>query len=181
MRAESTDTGRECGLRHIWAPWRMKYVGGAKPEGCVLCAKARAEDDESEHVLFRGEHNYVLVNAYPYNSGHLMVVPYAHVGMLVDLDQPTMCEMMQLAQVVSRAIRRCMKPDGINLGMNIGKAAGEGVEEPLHLHVVPRWIGDTNFMTSLAETRVVPQALDDCACQLRPLIEEEARVAGEES
>ena len=159
-------------MEHMWAPWRIGYVAGARVEGCVLCEKAREED--AEHVVFRGKHNYVLLNAYPYNSGHLMVVPYAHVADLTELDEATSCEMMALAQACIRAFRRCLYPQGINLGMNMGKAAGAGIDEHIHLHVVPRWAGDTNFMTTTADTRVVPQSLEDSACQLKPLIEEEA-------
>lgn len=140
----------------------------------MLCHKTRADDDEVEHVLYRGESNFVLLNAYPYNSGHLMVAPYAHVAQFVDLDEPTVCEMMRLAQVCVRAIRRGMRPDGVNLGMNIGKAAGAGIDEHIHLHVIPRWSGDTNFMTTVADTRTVPQALEASAQELRPLIAEEA-------
>ena len=157
----------------MWAPWRIGYVAGAKAEGCVLCEKAREAD--AEHVVYRGERNYVLMNAFPYNSGHLMVVPYEHVADLTDLDEAAVCEMMALAQACIRAVRRCMFPQGVNLGMNIGKAAGAGIDEHIHLHIVPRWAGDTNFMTATANTRVVPQSLEDSACQLRPLIEEEAR------
>jgi ATP adenylyltransferase len=135
---------------------------------------ARAADDETGHVLFRDERCYVLLNAYPYNSGHLMVVPYAHVGEFTDLDVATVCEMTLLAQVTVRALKRCMHPQGVNLGMNIGRAAGAGIDEHVHLHIVPRWAGDTNFMTAVADVRVVPQALHDSACQLRPLIAEEA-------
>jgi ATP adenylyltransferase len=167
--------GSARGLRHIWAPWRIGYVTGARVEGCVLCQKAQATDDLAEHVVWRGEQNYVLLNAFPYNSGHLMVVPYAHVGDLTDLDQPTACEMMTLTQVCARALKRAMYPHGFNIGMNLGKAAGAGIDEHLHLHIVPRWNGDTNFMTSLAQTRVVPQSLEDTASLLRPLIAEEAR------
>ncbi len=168
-------------LHHIWAPWRIDYVTRPPVEGCVLCVKAQAEKDEPEHVLYRGKSCYVLLNAYPYNSGHLMVVPYEHTGDFTQLGQETVCEMMQLAQVCMRAIERCLHPHGVNLGMNIGKVAGAGIDEHVHLHIVPRWSGDINFMTSVADVRVVPQALDASACQLRPLIAEEAAAAGFES
>jgi ATP adenylyltransferase len=161
-------------LEHIWAPWRISYVGQPKPDGCVLCHKAQAGDDEVEQVLYRGKLNYILVNAYPYNSGHLMIVPYRHVGRLEELDADTVCEMMHLAQVAVRALNRCLRPEGVNLGMNLGKAAGAGIDEHLHLHLVPRWAGDTNFMTAVADVRVVPQALADTAALLRPVLAEEA-------
>ncbi len=161
-------------LRHMWAPWRIKYVTGAKPQGCVLCQKAQATDDVAEQVLYRATHNYVILNAYPYNSGHLMVVPYRHVGDLTELGEAECNEMMRLTQVCMRALRRCLSPDGVNVGMNIGKAAGAGIDEHIHLHVVPRWAGDTNFMTTVSDTRVVPQSLDDTCALLAPLLAEEA-------
>lgn len=172
------DRGSVVTLEHIWAPWRMKYVAGTPVEGCILCQKASAEDAQAEHVLYRGKFNYVILNAFPYNSGHLMVVPYQHTGDLCELDEQTVCEMMHLAQAAIRALRRCMRPEGMNVGMNMGKAGGAGIDEHVHLHVLPRWVGDTNFMTSVAQTRVVPQSLDETACQLRPLLAEEAHRRG---
>lgn len=160
-------------LEHIWAPWRISYVAQPKPDGCVLCHKAQAGNDEAEQVLYRGKWNYVLVNAYPYNSGHLMIVPYRHVGDFGELDAETVSEMMRLAQAAARAFARCLGPHGINLGMNIGKAAGAGIDEHLHMHLVPRWNGDTNFMTAVADVRVVPQALAETAALLRPVLAEE--------
>ncbi|NSW56511.1 MAG: HIT domain-containing protein [Armatimonadetes bacterium] len=157
-------------MEHIWAPWRIDYVARPKVEGCVLCAKARASDDVAEQVLYRGQHNYVVLNAYPYNSGHLMVVPYEHVGDIVDVPPGVLAEMAVITQGCIRAMKRCLRPHGVNIGMNIGKAAGAGIDEHIHLHIVPRWEGDTNFMTSCADTRVVPQALEASACALRPLI-----------
>ena len=161
-------------MQHIWAPWRIEYVARAQPDGCIFCHKAHERDDEAEQVLCRGRFNFVLLNAYPYNSGHLMVAPYAHVPELTDLDHETTAEMMRLAQACMRAMKRCLRPEGINLGMNIGKAAGAGIDEHIHLHIIPRWTGDTNFMTTVADTRTVPQALEASAQLLRPLICEEA-------
>ncbi len=142
----------------------------------MLCSKAccAEAEEEAERVLYRGERCYVLLNAYPYNSGHLMVAPRAHVADLADLDPETCAEMMCLAQLCVRALKRCLGPHGFNIGLNLGKAAGAGIDEHLHLHVVPRWSGDTNFMSALADTRVVPQSLDDTARMIRPLIQEEA-------
>jgi len=163
-------------LKHIWAPWRIEYVTRPQVEGCVLCAKATAEDDDAEQVLYRGEHNFVVINAFPYNSGHLMVVPYEHTCDFVGLNPDAVAEMMHIAQGCVRALGRCMHPHGVNIGMNIGKAAGAGIDEHIHLHIVPRWDGDTNFMTTCADTRVVPQALEQSACGLRPIIAEELGV-----
>jgi ATP adenylyltransferase len=161
-------------LDHVWAPWRIEYVAQPRVEGCVLCHKAQVADDAAEHVLYRGERNFVLLNAYPYNSGHLMVVPYEHVGDLTALDEATLAEMVGLAQACVRAMGHYLHPEGINLGMNIGKAAGAGIDEHLHMHIVPRWSGDTNFMTVVADVRVVPQALDESARMLAPLVAREA-------
>lgn len=160
-------------MKHIWAPWRIDYVARPQPEGCVLCSKAHAEDDVAEQVLYRSAYNYVVVNAFPYNSGHLMVVPLEHVSDLAGLAPEVLADMMSVAQGCLRALNRCLRPHGVNIGMNVGKAAGAGIESHLHLHIVPRWEGDTNFMTSCADTRVVPQAMEATACQLRPLIAEE--------
>lgn len=161
-------------MDHIWAPWRIEYVTRPRVEGCVLCHKARAADDVVEQVLFRDENCYVVLNAYPYNSGHVMVVPYEHVGDLSALAENVLAEMMGLAQACVRAMNECLRPDGVNLGMNLGKAAGAGIDEHLHLHVVPRWRGDTNFMTAIADVRVVPQALEESARLLAPLVAREA-------
>lgn len=133
-----------------------------------------AEEDAPNHVLYRGQHNAILLNTYPYNSGHLMVVPYAHVASLVELPQETRAEMMALTAIAARALKKTFYYDGLNVGMNIGEAAGAGIHEHVHVHIVPRWNGDTNFMSSLAGTRVVPQSLDDSFELLAPAIQEAA-------
>ena len=162
-------------MDHLWAPWRIDYVAGEKPAGCVLCQKLREETDEGNYILYRGEHNFVVLNAFPYNSGHLMVVPYNHVGRLLDLSPAESGEMIQLAQVCIQVLRKALRADGINLGMNIGEAAGAGIDDHIHMHIVPRWHGDTNYMTAVAQTRVVPQSLGDAARQLRALIVQAAQ------
>ena len=126
----------------------------------MLCEKAAENDDRKAYILHRGEHCYLILNAFPYTSGHLMVVPYAHVDQLQQLPAAAASEMMGLTQKVEGALREVYKPDGINLGMNIGKAAGAGIAGHLHMHVLPRWVGDTNFMSVIGETRVMPETLE---------------------
>lgn len=147
----------------MWAPWRMSYVTSDRadrPE-CVFCAAPQAADDADPYILRRGRTAYVIMNLYPYNNGHLMVVPYRHVPRLTDLDSATTAEIMDLAQAAQEVLQSRMHPHGFNLGMNQGSAAGAGIEEHLHLHIVPRWVGDTNFMPAIGDTRVMPQHLDE--------------------
>lgn len=159
-------------MKHLWAPWRMDYVAGEKPEGCVLCQAAQARDDAEVHVIYQGKYNYVILNRFPYNSGHLMVVPYEHTGAFTDLSPAQLAEMMAIAQGVVEAFQECLRPDGVNLGINLGQAAGAGINDHLHLHIVPRWAGDTNFMTVLADTRVVPQSLGESCRTLKPALQQ---------
>lgn len=150
------------GPEQLHAPWRMEYIQQAgQPTGtCIFCDKPREERDRDNYILYRGTHCYLILNAFPYNNGHLMVIPYQHTAELADLSVDIQTEMMQLATLAVAALRRAMLPDGFNLGMNVGRAAGAGIAEHLHLHVVPRWNGDTNFMTVLGNTRVLPESLE---------------------
>ncbi|HWE10962.1 MAG TPA: HIT domain-containing protein [Solirubrobacteraceae bacterium] len=144
----------------LWAPWRIEYVTGEKSGECIFCAAARGEGADGGLVLDRGRQCFAMLNSFPYASGHTMVVPYRHVGDLLSLGQEELGEIMQLAQRIVRALTAVMSPEGFNIGLNLGEAAGAGIAEHLHLHVVPRWAGDTNFMPVLAETNVLPQALE---------------------
>jgi ATP adenylyltransferase len=148
--------------RPLWAPWRIEYITGPKDEQCIFCAAAGAgEDADPAHrPLDRGERCFTLLNAYPYAPGHLMVAPLRHVGELEELHEQELRELMTLARRAVMAQRRAMEPDGFNLGLNVGEVAGAGIADHLHLHVVPRWNGDTNFMPLLADTHVIPQALE---------------------
>jgi len=147
-------------LDYLWSPWRYKYIAaGGKEEGCIFCAAVAANEDSRTHIIFRGEKNFIILNRYPYTTGHVMVVPYAHIGDLQAADSATLAEMMQLAQKMQVALEAAYHPQGYNLGMNLGRAAGAGVAGHIHLHVLPRWSGDTNFMTAVAETRVMPETL----------------------
>jgi ATP adenylyltransferase len=148
-------------VKRIWAGWRMKYVAGDKPHKCVFCEKVQADDDAANRVLCRGDRTALVLNLYPYTNGHLLVVPYVHVGDLVDLDEETLAEMMRMAAKGVRLIRTAMSPDGFNVGLNLGRAAGAGIEDHVHIHIVPRWQGDTNFMPVLGDVRVIPEWLDD--------------------
>jgi ATP adenylyltransferase len=147
--------------RPLWAPWRIDYILGPKDGECIFCkAASNPADDAANGVIERGERCLTMLNAYPYASGHLMVSPLRHVGELEALDEEESLELMRLAQRAVAALRSAMTPDGFNVGLNLGTVAGAGFADHLHLHVVPRWQGDTSFMPVLAGTHVVPQALD---------------------
>jgi len=162
-------------MERLWTPWRYEYVSSVgKVSGCILCAAISGdpEFDADTLVLFRGRHNYVIINKYPYSSGHLMVAPYVHVADLRSSSSEQIGEMMRLAQACETILVKAYGPEGFNIGMNIGKAAGAGVVDHQHLHVVPRWIGDASFMSSTADTRVIPETPDGTYVRLRPLFDE---------
>jgi ATP adenylyltransferase len=147
-------------MDHLWSPWRYQYVQKEKTgSGCVFCHAAAAERDEENLVVYRARKNYIILNLYPYSTGHLMVVPYEHVDTLQDALRETLEEMMLLVQRSQRHLQEIYRPPGFNLGMNLGESAGAGIAEHIHMHVLPRWLGDTNFMTTVAETRVLPEDL----------------------
>lgn len=147
-------------MDQLWSPWRLEYILGPKDGACVFCAKVQPDDDRAEHVLWRGERAYMALNRYPYNNGHLLILPYAHVASLEDLPAETLTELMLLVNRGLAALREAMRPHGFNIGVNLGRTAGAGIESHVHVHVVPRWGGDTNFMTTIAETRNIPELLD---------------------
>jgi ATP adenylyltransferase len=147
-------------MERLWAPWRLQYVAKEKNEGCIFCEKPLAGDDRAAHIVHRGALAYVMLNTFPYNNGHIMVAPFAHLANLEDLPPETLHEMMDLAQQCTRALKAGFSPDGINLGFNLGAAAGAGIKDHLHLHLVPRWQGDTNFMPVIGDVRVIPESLD---------------------
>lgn len=160
-------------MRRLWAPWRLGYVTQQeKARGCIFCDKPQAGDDRANHIVRRGRHAYVMLNTYPYNNGHIMVAPFAHVSCLEDLPPDTLHELMDLSQECIRAFKLSFSPDGFNLGLNLGAAAGAGIKDHLHLHLVPRWSGDTNFMPVIADVRVIPQSLDGTRDQLAKALEE---------
>ena len=147
----------------LWSPWRYEYITGndaARPGGCVFCdILNNSASDEDNFILKRAEFNFVILNVYPYTSGHLMIVPYAHLDTPEKADKQTTDEMMDLCKQAQSAIYKIYLPDGLNMGMNIGKAAGAGVAGHMHMHVLPRWVGDVNFMTAIGETRTIPESL----------------------
>jgi ATP adenylyltransferase len=147
--------------QRLWAPWRLEYITGPQPDECILCTRPALGDDAAALIVARGEHCFVMLNAWPYNNGHVMVSPYGHLGSIEDLEEPTLLELMRLAQRSLKAIRDCYGAEGYNLGINEGRVAGAGVEGHVHLHVVPRWGADTNFMPVIGSTRVLPQSLED--------------------
>ena len=149
-------------MDHLWAPWRSTYVQGtSKPERCVFCAVVSASADRENFIVHRGELCFVMLNRYPYIAGHLMIAPYAHVARLEAAGEAATAEMMRLTRRAERALEDAYRPDGLNLGMNLGQAAGAGIEQHIHMHMLPRWNGDTNFMTTTCETRVLSALLED--------------------
>lgn len=153
-------------MKRLWAPWRMEYIKSEKPEECIFCRKLGEEDDCGNHVLWRGSSAFVLLNTYPYNNGHLMIAPHAHVAELEHLPPETTAEIMSLAQDAVRALKQAFNAEGVNLGLNLGEAAGAGIKDHLHMHLVPRWRGDTNYMPVVADVRVIPQSLEDAQARL---------------
>ena len=155
----------------LWAPWRLRYIRGEKAGGkeaneCIFCAKP-ALDDESALIVRRGDRCFVMLNAFPYTSGHVMVAPYEHTADLAALDEATALELTTLTQESIRAIRLSYSPEGFNVGANLGTVAGAGVADHLHFHVVPRWEGDTNFMSVIGDVRVLPEGLEDTQRRLK--------------
>jgi len=148
-------------MNHIWSPWRMEYIENSKEDGCVFCNAQEQEDGAENLIAYRGERAYVILNRYPYTSGHLMVIPLLHKPNLEELDSDIRAEMMELTTRCMTVLRNVYNPQGFNVGVNIGEAAGAGVKEHVHIHIVPRWMGDTNFMSSVGATRVLPEALED--------------------
>jgi len=145
----------------IWSPWRYEYLasGGVKAPSCVFCVGEDRTHDAERLILFRGTHNFIILNLFPYTSGHLMVAPYEHLDTIVSAKADQLTEMMQLSQKSIAVLQKLYRADGFNLGMNLGSAAGAGIREHFHLHVVPRWIGDANFVSIIGETRVLPEDL----------------------
>ena len=161
-------------MKHLWSPWRLEYLTAPKAEGCIFCHAAESKDDRENLVLLRGERAFLILNRYPYNNGHFMSVPYDHVPSLENLDPPTLTEMMLLVNRGMAALRACMRPDGFNLGANLGQVAGAGIEDHVHIHAVPRWAGDTNFMPVVGGMRVVPQIWQQTYDTLKAALEDVA-------
>ena len=147
-------------MRHLWAPWRLTYITGPKTEGCVFCQAIALGDDRTVLVLHRSSHGFLILNRFPYNTGHLMVVPYRHVARLEGLSSEEAEALMALTDFAVRLLEHVMVPQGFNIGMNLGRSAGAGIDDHLHMHVVPRWVGDTNYMPVLGDVKVMPEHLE---------------------
>ncbi len=160
-------------MENLWAPWRMEYIAPKTPQsqGCIFCIEPTDEHDAERYILHRGEYCFMMLNLYPYNNGHLMIAPYQHEGTIEKLDIIILTDLMGQTQLALRALRLAMKPEGFNMGINEGKVAGAGFADHMHLHVVPRWDGDTNFMPVLADTKVMPEHLDNVYKQLKLVLD----------
>lgn len=161
-------------MDRLWSPWRLAYVTGTaapSPSGCIFCDAAAAADSSDSLVLVRGRDAYVILNLYPYNNGHLMVVPNRHIGSLAAATPEELSALMRLTRDAEIALGEAYQPQGLNVGINLGRAAGAGILDHVHIHLVPRWTGDTNFMSAVGETRVLPEALAQTAARLRPVFE----------
>jgi ATP adenylyltransferase len=147
-------------MDRLWTPWRYTYIAQTHPDaGCIFCIKAAENKDAENYILHRGKLNFVLLNLFPYTNGHLMIAPYRHVATLVETPEDALAEMMALTRRAEVNLRAAYHPDGLNLGMNVGASAGAGVTGHIHMHVLPRWTGDANFMSTIGETRVLPEEL----------------------
>ncbi|MGD0111009.1 MAG: HIT domain-containing protein [Armatimonadota bacterium] len=167
-------------MRHLWAPWRMGYVTTAtgQSKGCIFCDKPAANDDESNQILYRGDSVFIMMNAFPYNSGHLLVAPYRHISDPLEMTPQESSELLYGVRVGMTALNGALRPEGYNIGVNIGKVSGAGYADHLHLHLVPRWAGDTNFMAVAAETRVVPETLHDTYRRLKKAMDQQQNASG---
>jgi ATP adenylyltransferase len=163
------------GFEKLWAPWRMEYIEGIGAENsnqCIFCAKPGEKEDAKNYILHRGKNCFLVLNIFPYNNGHLLIIPFMHTSEFEELDKEITAEMMELTSLAIKAIKKTMRPDGFNVGMNLGRSAGAGIAEHLHLHIVPRWNGDTNFMPVVGGTKVISESLDKTYEKLKKAIEE---------
>lgn len=158
-------------MDNLWAPWRLKYIAGERPDACVFCAFPAQKDDHKSRILVRGKFNFVIMNAFPYSNGHLLIVPYRHTSSFVSLSDDEALDMMQLTQDCCRALDKVSSPEGFNVGLNLGCAAGAGIADHLHMHIVPRWTGDTNFMPVLGEVKVIPEDIETTYQKLKDAFE----------
>ncbi len=148
-------------MKRLWAPWRIEYIKKPKEKECLFCRVIKEDNDRENLVLYRGKHGFIILNKYPYNNGHLMVAPYKHIATPLDLDAEEDVDLAYLVKLCMKILTETMKPQGFNIGANIGKAAGAGIEDHYHIHIVPRWMGDTNFMPIISDTKVIVEYLYD--------------------
>ena len=165
-------------MKTMWAPWRMEYILKEKQgisEPCIFCHRIKQKSDRKNLILYRGRYGFIIMNRYPYNNGHVMVVPYRHSGDLIELQTDEKAELFHLIQLGVQALQQDMLPHGFNIGMNLGRVAGAGIEDHIHFHIVPRWNGDTNFMPVLSNTKVISEALDKSYQKLAKTIKKIAK------
>ncbi|MBC8525792.1 MAG: HIT domain-containing protein [Candidatus Cloacimonetes bacterium] len=148
-------------MKNLYSPWRIDYILQEKSDKCILCEKPKANDDESHLILKRGEYSYIIMNLYPYNNAHLMIVPFRHLAKLSELKEDELLEMARMVQLCEKVLTNVYHPEGFNIGMNLGEVAGAGVADHLHIHIVPRWAGDTNFISTIGKTRVIPEKMEE--------------------
>ncbi|OGW17225.1 MAG: HIT family hydrolase [Nitrospinae bacterium RIFCSPLOWO2_12_FULL_45_22] len=160
-------------MKQLWAPWRLNYILEGTTDECIFCVKPKEDKDKDNLILFRGKHAFVIMNLYPYGNGHLMIVPYEHARELNELPEGTLLDLMLLTRKSENVLKKIFQAQGFNIGINLGKAAGAGIDEHLHIHIVPRWIGDTNFMPVLADIKVIPQHIWATYDLLLPFFREE--------
>ena len=163
-------------MQHLWCPWRMDYILGPKPESCVFCIPGHTDEDEERLILYRGQWNFIIMNKFPYNNGHLMVTPYRHLMNILDLTKEEASEQYELTRQCVAVLREAFTmPPGFNIGLNLGEAAGAGIREHLHMHIVPRWVGDASFMAVFDEVRVMPEHLSQTYAKLKPYFDKLAQ------
>ncbi|MDK2791572.1 MAG: adenylyltransferase [Deferribacteres bacterium] len=170
---------QETGIKRIWAPWRMRYIDGThQDKGCIFCTKPEEDisKDRENLILYRGKKAFIIMNLFPYTNGHVMVTPYKHTGNIEELDNEEILEVMRLTQFVVKAMKSIINPEGFNIGFNIGRPAGAGVVDHIHMHIVPRWVGDTNFMPLLAETKVISEHIFDTYDKLKKALSEQGEL-----
>lgn len=160
-------------IQPLWAPWRLQYILSKKGPGCIFCEKPGKNLDRENLILYRTSLGFVIMNLYPYNNGHLMVVPYRHVYSITELKDEELLDLMKMTQLSVNCLKKAYMPEGFNIGLNIGKVAGAGIEEHLHFHVIPRWVGDTHFMAVLGEVRVIPEHVLSSYDRLFPIFNKE--------
>ncbi len=154
-------------MKRIFAPWRIGYIQGPKEQGCVFCRLAKDAPSNKNFILKKNKNTFVMLNLYPYTSGHLMIIPYKHTAVLAELDDETSVELMNEMKVWTEIVKKKLKAEGCNVGMNLGQAAGAGIADHLHVHIVPRWVGDENFMPIIGETKVLPDSMESIYLKLK--------------
>ena len=161
-------------MERLWATWRMSYITGEKnKDGCIFCNKPQEDNDEENLILHKGKFCFIIMNLFPYNNGHIMVIPYRHIDSIILLTEEESIEMMYFIKLMTKVIKNTMSPEGFNIGMNLGQSGGAGIAEHIHMHIVPRWAGDTNFMPVISDTRVISEHIKDTYKKLKKALLEE--------